>query len=83
MLDARRIEVESRLKEAKRAGLDRIDKLQTQLEKLDADQKELIILRFYSKLKFRELAQLRGEPIGTVLSKVHRALQRLRELMEA
>jgi DNA-directed RNA polymerase specialized sigma24 family protein len=28
-----------------------------------------------------ELSELRGEPIGTTLSKVHRGLKKLRELM--
>ncbi|MGA2094130.1 MAG: sigma factor-like helix-turn-helix DNA-binding protein [Sedimentisphaerales bacterium] len=38
-------------------------------------------MRYYSQLSFKEIAELRGEPIGTTLSKVHRGLKRLRELM--
>jgi len=60
----------------------RVDKLQVQLEKLDGDLRELIILRFYSELTFREIAAIRAEPIGTTLSKVHRGLKKLRKLME-
>lgn len=60
---------------------ERTDRLQVQLGKLDADTKELIMLRFYSQLSFREIAEMRSEPIGTILSKVHRGLKRLRELM--
>jgi RNA polymerase sigma-70 factor (ECF subfamily) len=59
-----------------------VDELQQQLEKLDADTRELILLRFYSQLSFKELSEMRGEPIGTVLSKVHRGFKKLRELME-
>ncbi len=59
-----------------------IDKLQIQLEKLDTETAELLTLRFYSGLSFKELAKLRSEPIGTTLSKVHRGLKKLRELME-
>ena len=58
------------------------DKLQTNLEQLDADTRELIMLRFYSQLGFKEIARMRSQPLGTVLSKVHRGLKRLRELME-
>ncbi|HUT28833.1 MAG TPA: sigma-70 family RNA polymerase sigma factor [Sedimentisphaerales bacterium] len=59
-----------------------MDRLQTELEKLDTDTKEVIMLRFYSQMSFREMAALRGEPIGTTLAKVHRGLKKLRELME-
>ena len=58
-----------------------IDRLQAQLGKLDPDTAELITMRFYGQLSFKELSELRGEPIGTTLSKVHRGLKKLRELM--
>ncbi|MHC4739761.1 MAG: RNA polymerase sigma factor [Planctomycetota bacterium] len=61
---------------------ERIDKLQAQLGKLDVDTRELIMLRFYSQLSFKEIAQMRSEPIGTTLSKMHRGLNKLRKLME-
>ena len=65
----------------RRADSEMGDKLQQQLSKLDDDTAELIMLRFYGQLSFKELSELRGEPIGTTLSKVHRGLKRLRELM--
>jgi RNA polymerase sigma-70 factor (ECF subfamily) len=58
------------------------DKLQQNLDRLDRDTRELIMLRFYGQLSFKELAQMRSEPIGTILSKVHRGLKTIRELME-
>jgi len=58
-----------------------IDMLQGAMEKLDSDVRELIMLRYYSQLSFREIAELRGEPIGTTLSKVHRGLKKLREMI--
>jgi len=61
---------------------DERDNLGVQLDKLDDDTRELIILRFYSQMSFKQIAAMRGEPIGTTLSKVHRGLKRLRELME-
>jgi RNA polymerase sigma-70 factor (ECF subfamily) len=63
-------------------GEERLDKLQVQLNRLDADTRDLILLRFYSGLSFKEIAELRSEPIGTALSKLHRGLKKLRELME-
>ena len=60
---------------------DDADKLQMAMVKLDSDVRELIMLRFYSQMSFKEIAESRREPIGTTLSKVHRGLKRLRELM--
>ncbi len=64
------------------SNTEQIDDLQRQLAKLDDDTRELIMLRFYSGASFRELAAMRVESIGTILSKVHRGLKKLRELME-
>jgi RNA polymerase sigma-70 factor (ECF subfamily) len=61
---------------------ERIDELQTQLGKLDTDTRELIMLRFYSEASFKEIAEMRSEPIGTTLSKLHRGLKKLQKLME-
>jgi RNA polymerase sigma-70 factor (ECF subfamily) len=60
---------------------DEIDKMQAALGKLETDVREVILMRFYSQLSFKEIAKSKGEPIGTTLSKVHRGLKRLRELM--
>ena len=82
LLDVKKKELESKITEPKRSESERIDKLQIQLEKLNADTRELIMLRFYSQLSLKEMAEMRSEPIGTTLSKLHRGLKRLRELME-
>jgi RNA polymerase sigma-70 factor (ECF subfamily) len=64
-----------------KADAEMIDELQVQMAKLDAETAELVMLRFYGGLTFRQIAEMRSEPVGTVLSKVHRGLKRLRELM--
>ncbi|MBL7215452.1 MAG: RNA polymerase sigma factor [Phycisphaerae bacterium] len=62
---------------------DRIfDNLQVALEKLDAETAELITLRYYGEMSFKDLAAMRNEPIGTTLSKVHRGVKKLRHIME-
>ena len=82
LLEVQKRQVERKTGERKEADTESIDKLQIQLEKLDEDTRELIILRYYSQLSFKELAQMRSEPMGTTLSKVHRGLKKLRGLME-
>lgn len=65
-------------------GLDSVlsDRLQEGLRRLDVETAELIVLRFYGDFSFKELAEMRAEPIGTTLSKVHRGLKKLKEWME-
>lgn len=84
LLDSRRAEMEFQTPEPKVSDVkdEKLDKLQIQLGRVDADTKELIMLRFYSDLSFKEIAEVRSEPIGTALSKLHRGLKKLRELME-
>lgn len=81
LFEVRKGELESKVTE-KQSGSERIDKLQRQLGRLDADTRELIMLRFYSQASFKEIAKMRSEPIGTTLSKLHRGLKKLRDLME-
>jgi RNA polymerase sigma-70 factor (ECF subfamily) len=84
LLDSRRSELEIQTPEPKISDVkdEQLDRLQVQLNRLDADTRELIMLRFYSELSFKEIAEARSEPIGTALSKLHRGLKKLRELME-
>jgi RNA polymerase sigma-70 factor (ECF subfamily) len=82
LFDVQKEQLESQFTEPKQSDNEQIDKLQTQLARLDTDTRELIMLRFYSELNFKEIAQMRSEPIGTTLAKLHRGLKKLRELME-
>lgn len=82
LLEVKRNEAESQTTKSGQCDNETFDKLQTQLKKLDFDTRELIMLRFYSQLSFKEIAKMRAEPIGTVLSKVHRGLKKLRKLMD-
>jgi len=82
LLDEQKKRLELKIAVPKRANGEKIDKLQVQLSKLNEDTRELIMLRFYSQLSFKEIAKTRSEPIGTTLSKLHRGLKKLRELME-
>ena len=81
LLDSQKEQIESQIIEPKKSGNEQLDILQMQLEKMDSDTRELIMLRFYSELSFKEIAKMRSEPIGTTLAKLHRGLKKLRELM--
>lgn len=59
------------------------ERLAQALAGLSAAEREIVVLRHYSDLSFREIAELLGVPLGTALARAHRALQRLRELLKA
>jgi RNA polymerase sigma-70 factor (ECF subfamily) len=82
LLEVQQVKIESEILEPKRSDDEQVDKLQIQLKRLDSDTRELVMLRFYSQLSFKEIARLRSEPIGTTLAKTHRGLKKLRQLME-
>jgi len=58
------------------------DRLQDALNHLAHIDRDIIVLRHYSGLTFKELAHQFQMPIGTVLAKVHRGLKRLQEILK-
>lgn len=58
--------------------LDRVHEALMHLPDLD---RELILLRHYGQLSFREIAQHFDMPLGTALVKVHRGLKHVRKIL--
>ncbi len=58
-----------------RSDLRRLDRL---LERLPVPLREAIVLRELHELGYREIAEVTGVPIGTVMSRLHRARSALR-----
>ncbi len=56
-----------------------IDEMWTAIRGLSADQRAVIVLRFYEDLTIDEIAAVLDRPSGTVKSLLHRALARLKE----
>lgn len=55
--------------------------LQEALEKLPADFREALVLREMEELSYKEIAEITGVALGTVMSRLSRARQRLLELL--
>ena len=53
------------------------EELQTALDRLQPEYREAIVLREIEGLAYREIAQVTGVPIGTVMSRLSRARKRL------
>ncbi len=56
--------------------------LQTALAGLGGDERQIVLLHAVSGLKHRQIADMLHMPLATVLSKYHRALKKLRVLLE-
>ena len=52
------------------------------LEQLDERSRQMVLLRHFGQMSFKEIAEVFDCPVGTVLAKVHRALKTLRGLLE-
>lgn len=59
------------------------ERLQWAIAKLPEAQREVLLLRYYSGLKFAEIAELLGCPLNTALGRMHKAMKRLGRLMGA
>jgi RNA polymerase sigma-70 factor (ECF subfamily) len=51
------------------------------LEQLPEEQRQAVLLAGLEGLEYREIAQVQGVPIGTVMSRLSRGRERLRRLM--
>ena len=56
--------------------------LQHSLLRLPPEQRQVLLLITVEDFSYQEAAQLLGVPVGTVMSRLHRARSRLRELMD-
>lgn len=54
--------------------------LRTALMQISEDKREALVLSRFQDLKYEEIAQMLGCEVGTVKTRVHRAMQELREI---
>lgn len=65
------------------ATVDRRDEIGRAFERLSADQRAVVVLRFYHDLPLGEIAERLAIPEGTVKSRLHAALGVLRRSLDA
>lgn len=54
--------------------------LEKAIEKLPSEQQQVILLRIYADLSFKEIANLLGSPLNTILGRMHYATQNLKKM---
>ena len=59
-----------------------IERAAAALNAVGEDERETIVQHLYADLTFREIAQMRETPMGTVVSWYRRGLEKMRRLME-
>ena len=63
------------------ADSDQLANLRQAMARLSESDLKVLQMRHYGGLSFAQIAQVLGQPIGTVLARQHRALKKLRELL--
>lgn len=58
------------------------DDLQNALDQLDEPHREVVVLGLLRELPYQEVAEVLGVPVGTVKSRMHHALRKLREILD-
>jgi RNA polymerase sigma-70 factor (ECF subfamily) len=71
--DDAHVDPESHLMKAENAAA-----LRAAIDRLPADQRQVVTLRFFNDMPIEQISTVTNAPIGTVKSRLHRALERLR-----
>ena len=62
-------------------GSEQEEKLRRAIGQLPENQRQVLLLRYYSEMKFVEIADMLGCPLNTALGRMHKAMLKLKELM--
>jgi RNA polymerase sigma factor (sigma-70 family) len=63
-------------------GSEQEGKLREAIDRLPENQRQVLLLRYYSNLKFVEIAEMVGCPLNTALGRMHKAMLKLKQIME-
>jgi len=64
-------------------GEERREKVRASVDRLPDFLRQVVVLAYYQGLKYREIADILGIPVGTVKSRLHAALLKLQEAWAA
>lgn len=64
------------------AQRERVDELMAAVNRLNEADQQMIYMRYTADMSFQQIADVLEQPLGTVLARGHRALKKLRDLMQ-
>lgn len=59
-----------------------LESLRGAMDELSETDREVVALRHHAGMSFKQIAEMLGEPLGTVLARHHRALRKLKDSIE-
>jgi RNA polymerase sigma-70 factor (ECF subfamily) len=65
------------------ADRDRSSRIEEMIRELPADERVIVVLRFYDHASYQEIAEILKIPLGTVKWKMHETIRKLRPRLEA
>lgn len=65
------------------SGSEQDQKLRWAIDQLPDPQRQVVMLRYYSDMKFVEIAEMLGCPLNTALGRMHKAMIKLKKLIDA
>lgn len=60
---------------------EQLERIRKAAENLSGPMREVVRLKYYHGLKLKEIAEITGSPLGTVKSRLHHALKRIRKMI--
>src|SRR5687768_2625988 len=63
-------------------GSEQEAKLREAIDRLPQNQRQVLMLRYYGNLKFVDIAEMVGCPLNTALGRMHKAMMKLKQIME-
>jgi|TARA_Y100000031_G_C8024332_1_gene294096 RNA polymerase sigma-70 factor (ECF subfamily) len=63
-------------------GVKVIERLRAAVRQLSSSDQDIIYMRHSAGMSYKQIADVLGEPLGTVLARQHRALGKLRSIMD-
>ena len=78
---SRRMPGEAKPVDADLLAAEASERLNAALDELDETTRQMILLRHFGEMSFKDLAKTFRCPLGTVLARVHRGLEKLKSLM--
>lgn len=64
-------------------GTEQQQRLLEAIDTLPENQKQVLLMRYYGGLKFVEIAKTLGCPLNTALGRMHKAMLKLKQMMES
>lgn len=75
--------VEASPASARMESSEEVSRLKRAIERLPESQRQVLMLRYYSGMKFVDIARTLGCPLNTALGRMHKAVLKLKAAMEA